>query len=70
MVFLFLRLVAGALGKRARIAITMLREMNSCKQAWDEWLQSSNPHAQSDIAMMEAGAGKYFNIIQIVGRKV
>ncbi|MBI4806622.1 MAG: methyltransferase domain-containing protein [Desulfovibrio sp.] len=56
--------------KEPGIAITGLREMNSCKQAWDEWLQSPNPHAQNDIAMMEAGAGKYFNIIQIVGRKV
>ena len=56
--------------KEPGIAITMLREMDTCKQAWDDWLQSSNPYAQSDIIMMEAGAGKYFNIIQIVGRKI
>ena len=46
------------------------REMDSCKQAWDEWLQSSNPHAQDDLAMMEAGVRKYFNLIQIIGQKV
>lgn len=51
------------------IEITLLREMTSCKQAWDEWLQSPNPHAQSDIEMMKAGVGNYFNIIQMVGRK-
>jgi cyclopropane fatty-acyl-phospholipid synthase-like methyltransferase len=56
--------------KESGITITVLREMNSCKQAWDDWLQSSNPYAQRDIAMMEAGAGKYFNIIQMIGRKV
>jgi cyclopropane fatty-acyl-phospholipid synthase-like methyltransferase len=56
--------------KEPGIEITELREMNSCKQAWDDWLQSPNPYAQDDIAMMEAGAGKYFNIIQIVVRKV
>lgn len=56
--------------KEPGIAVTMLREMDSCKQAWDEWLQSSNPHAQDDIVMMEAGVGKYFNMIQMIGRKV
>ncbi len=56
--------------KEPGMAITVLREMDSCRQAWDEWLQSPSPYAQGDLAMMEAGAGKYFNIIQIVGRKV
>ncbi|MDR2800686.1 MAG: SAM-dependent methyltransferase, partial [Desulfovibrio sp.] len=56
--------------KESGVAVTVLREMNSCKQAWDDWLQSSNPYAQRDIAMMEAGAGKYFNMIQIIGQKV
>jgi len=56
--------------KESGIAITVLREMDSCKHAWDEWLQSPNPYAQSDIPMMEAGAGKYFNIIQMIGRKM
>jgi len=55
--------------KESGITITALREMDSCMQAWDEWLQSPNPHAQSDIPMMQAGAGKYFNIIQMIGRK-
>jgi cyclopropane fatty-acyl-phospholipid synthase-like methyltransferase len=56
--------------KEPGIAITVLREMNSCKHAWDDWLQSPNPHAQGDIPMMQAGAGKYFNIIQLMGRKL
>ena len=56
--------------KEPGIKVMECREMDCCKQAWDEWLQSPNPHAQEDIPMMEAGAGKYFNIIQIVGRKI
>lgn len=56
--------------KESGIAITVLREMDSCQQAWDEWLQSPNPYAQQDRVMMEAGAGKYFNTIQMVGRKL
>ena len=56
--------------KESGIKVMECREMDCCKQAWDEWLQSPNPHAQEDIPMMEAGAGKYFNIIQIVGRKI
>ena len=56
--------------KESGISITVSREMDSCKQAWDEWLQSPNPYAQQDRVMMEAGAGKYFNIIKMVGRKL
>ncbi|GFK93786.1 Demethylrebeccamycin-D-glucose O-methyltransferase [Fundidesulfovibrio magnetotacticus] len=56
--------------KEPGLEITVLREMDSCQQAWDEWLKSPNPYAQGDRAMMDAGAGKYFNIIQLVGRKV
>ncbi|MFA6783377.1 MAG: methyltransferase domain-containing protein [Sphaerochaeta sp.] len=55
--------------KESGIEITLLREMDSCKQAWEDWLQSPNPYAKSDMAMMDAGAGKYFNIIQMIGRK-
>lgn len=56
--------------KEPGITITMLREMDACQQAWDEYLQSPSWHAQKMIPIMQAGAGKYFNIIQIVGRKV
>jgi len=55
--------------KEPGIEITEFREMTSCKQAWDDWLQSPNHYAKEDPVMMEAGVGKYFNIIQMVGRK-
>jgi hypothetical protein len=55
--------------KEPGIEITEFREMTSCKQAWDDWLQSPSHYAKEDPVMMEAGVGKYFNSIQMVGRK-
>ncbi|WP_128692449.1 hypothetical protein [Methanoculleus taiwanensis] len=34
--------------------------------AWNDWLQSSNPHAQDDISMIEAENGEYFDTIGLV----
>ena len=52
------------------IEIMECREMDCCKQAWDEWLKSPHPYAKRDIPMMEAEGGKYYNLVQITGRKV
>lgn len=48
--------------------IVGIREMNCCKQAWDEWLTSPNPYAIDDIKMMEAENGRYFNLIQMIAK--
>lgn len=56
--------------KEPGIEITECRNMDSCEQAWKEWLKSPNPYAQGDIPMMEAGGWKYFSLVQMVGRKV
>ncbi|MGI5891120.1 MAG: SAM-dependent methyltransferase [Bacillota bacterium] len=52
------------------IEIVDIREMNCCKQAWDEWLTSPNPYAVSDIKMMEAEGGRYFNLIQLIAKVI
>lgn len=52
------------------IAITECREMDCFKQAWEDWLKSSSPYAQSDILWMDAGGWKYTNLIQLVARKI
>ena len=52
------------------IEIVDIREMNCCKQAWDEWLTSPNPYAVSDIKMMEAEGGKYFNLVQLIAKVI
>lgn len=46
------------------------REMDCCRQAWDEWLDSPNPYAVKDRGMMEAEGGKYFDLIQMIAKVV
>ena len=50
------------------IEIVDIREMDCCKQAWDEWLTGYIPEAAEDIPMMEAEGGKYFNLIQMIAK--
>lgn len=45
------------------------REMDCLRQAWADWLLSPNPYAQRDIPMMEAEGGRYFSLVQLVGRR-
>jgi len=56
--------------KAEGIEILDAREMNCCKQAWDEWLTSPNPYAREDIKMMEAEGGKYFNLLQLIAKVI
>lgn len=55
--------------KEPGIAILQLREMDSCQQAWDDFMPCTLAQEMM-VPIMEAGAGAYFNMIQIVGRKV
>ncbi|MBK5071703.1 methyltransferase domain-containing protein [Budviciaceae bacterium CWB-B4] len=51
------------------VSIETCREMDCCKQAWDEWLLcDSNPYAVKDRDMMAVENGQYFNLVQIVGK--
>jgi len=52
------------------IEIVDIREMACCKQAWAEWLACANPYAVSDVKMMEAENGKYFNLIQMIAKVI
>ena len=56
--------------KAAGIEIVDVCEMRCHKQAWDEWLASSNPYAVEDIPMMEAENGQYFNTIQLIAKVI
>ena len=51
-----------------KVDVLKTNEALCCKQAWDEWLESHNPYAQGDIAMMKAENGKYYNIVQIIAQ--
>ena len=46
------------------------REMACHKQAWAEWLQSSNPHAVGDVKMMAVENDRYFNHVQLIAKRI
>ena len=52
------------------IEIVDIREMDCCKQAWDEWLTGYIPEAAEDIPMMEAENGNYFNLVQLIAKVI
>lgn len=39
-------------------------------EAWRDWLECDNEYAARDREMFEAGCGKYFNFISMIGRRV
>lgn len=44
---------------------------HSCHDsAWAQWLASDNPYARKDKPMMEAEAGKYFDTIGLIYRRI
>ncbi len=55
--------------KEPGLALTECREMECCRRAWEDWLNGPHPLVAGDIAMMEKGGWKYFNFIQLAGRK-
>lgn len=55
--------------KTDSIKIETCDEMKCFKEAWNDWLLTNNPHAITDIGMMEADGGKYFNLVSMTARK-
>lgn len=49
--------------------VISVREMESNREVWADWLAQDNAFAISDRKAMEAGGGKYMNFIAIVLRK-
>jgi len=56
--------------KTGGIEIEGIREMDCCKQSWDEWLTGYIPEAAEDIPMMEAENGQYFNLVQLIAKVI
>lgn len=46
--------------------IVYMGEMEGYEECWNDWLSSDNEYAVGDRRAMEAGAGKYMNLISIV----
>lgn len=43
-------------------------EMACVDRAWNDWLQTENPYAVGDKAMLRADNGRYMNLIGLTGR--
>ena len=44
-----------------------IKEMNCFDKPWEDWLKTDNPYAIEDIEMIKTDAGRYMNIISVVG---
>ena len=49
--------------------VLSVREMESNEEVWADWLAQDNEYAVGDRKAMEAGGGKYLNLLAIVLRK-
>ena len=56
--------------KSKLVELVSISEMDCFEESWNDWLASDNPYAVSDRASMEAGAGKYMNLIKIVCTRI
>lgn len=57
------------LQKSSLTEIISISEMNCFEESWNDWLATENPYAISDRKAMQAGAGKYMNIIKVVCKR-
>lgn len=57
------------LSKSKYIHVESISEMKCFETCWRDWLNSDNEYALNDRLSMEAGAGKYMNIISVIGKK-
>ena len=55
-------------GKCGGAEVICVKEMQSNREVWEDWLKQDNEYAVGDRKSMEAGGGKYLNFIAIVLR--
>lgn len=60
---------SNLLSQSKKIQIQHLGEMSCHETCWDDWLNSDVPYAINDRKSMEAGAGKYMNMISVVATR-
>lgn len=58
------------LSQSKEINIKSIQEMQCFEETWQDWLACDNEYAINDRLSMEAGAGKYMNLIAILAKKV
>lgn len=50
-----------------QLAQVHITQMKCFDRAWGDWLQTENPYAIGDRAMMQADGGRYMNLISVTG---
>lgn len=55
--------------KSKKINLQSVGELPCLDECWRDWLATSNPYAVRDRPSMEAGAGKYMNLISVLASK-
>lgn len=51
------------------ITVESVKEMECFEASWNDWLGCDNEYAINDRPAMEAGAGKYMNMISVMAKK-
>jgi cyclopropane fatty-acyl-phospholipid synthase-like methyltransferase len=57
------------LSQSKEISIDSIQEMQCHDEAWKDWLSCEHEYAINDRLSMEAGAGKYMNLIAIIAKR-
>lgn len=57
------------LSKSKEITIESIHEMQCHDECWQDWLSCGHEYAINDRRSMEAGAGKYMNLIAIIAKR-
>ena len=57
------------LSKSKEIEIESIQEMGCFEECWQDWLSCEHQYAINDRLSMEAGAGKYMNLIAIIAKR-
>ena len=47
------------------VTVSDARDLDCCREAWDDWLSCDNEYARDDAPMMEAEAGRWFSIAAV-----
>lgn len=55
--------------KSQKINLQSVSELSCHDECWRDWLATDNPYAVGDRPAMEAGAGKYMNLISVLATK-
>lgn len=57
------------LSQSKKINLQNISEMECCEECWNDWLESDIDYAVNDRKSMNAGAGKYMNMISVIAYK-